>query len=62
LAAKARVGEGKGQFQEMLSREKPVVPAYLAGKDWEPFSRGILAVAINNRDGMFTKSYGRRAG
>jgi beta-lactamase regulating signal transducer with metallopeptidase domain len=45
------------KIQEMLSREKPVVPAYLAGKDWEPFSRGILAVAINNRDGMFTKSY-----
>ena len=44
-------------IQKRLRREKPVVPAYLAGAEWEPFSRGILAVAINNRDEKFAKSY-----
>jgi hypothetical protein len=51
------VFDEEARIQKMLRREKPVVPAYLAGKDWEPFSRGILAVAINNHDGEFTKSY-----
>ena len=42
---------------KMLDRPIPVAPDYLAGGDWERFSRGILVFAINNQDGKFAKSY-----
>jgi hypothetical protein len=44
-------------IQRLVRRENPVVPAYLAGRDWEPFRRSLVAVAINNQGGAFAKSY-----
>jgi hypothetical protein len=35
----------------------PPLPAFLRGPDWERANRGLLAVAIGNRDGAFAKSY-----
>ena len=35
----------------------PGVPAYLSGPEWDRASRGLLAVAINNRGGAFAKAY-----
>ncbi len=32
-------------------------PAYLSGKEWERASRGLVAVAIKNRDETFAKRY-----
>jgi hypothetical protein len=40
-----------------LRHEKPVVPAYLSGSDWEHASRGLLALAFTNQDGAFVKQY-----
>ena len=47
----------EGEIREMLTRTKPVAPAYLAGPEWKQFSREILVVAIDNRDGKFAKTY-----
>jgi beta-lactamase regulating signal transducer with metallopeptidase domain len=55
--ARTIVFKEEQELREMLTRTKPVVPAYLAGADWERFSHGLLAIAINNRDGKFAKSY-----
>jgi beta-lactamase regulating signal transducer with metallopeptidase domain len=51
------VFDDEAAIRKMLGRPNPVVPTYLAGEDWERCSRGVLAVAINNQDGKFAKSY-----
>src|SRR5262249_34374583 len=40
-----------------LGRESSQPPAYLQSPDWERASRGLLAVAITNEDGVFAKQY-----
>ena len=52
----------KKTIQKLVRKEKPGVPAYLSGPEWDRASRGLLAVAINNQDGAFAKAYdiGRR--
>ena len=44
-------------FRESTGQTVPRLPAYLRGADWERVSRGLLAVAINNRGGSFAKDY-----
>jgi hypothetical protein len=35
----------------------PPLPAHLSGPDWDQASRGLLAVAFNNKDGALAKTY-----
>lgn len=49
------VFDTEAMIQQLIRREKRVVPAFLAGPEWERASRGLLAVAINNQDGAFVK-------
>lgn len=52
------VFESEETIQAMIAREKPTAPDYLRGADWERASRGVLAVAIDNRNDTFIKSFG----
>ena len=47
----------KPRSRSWSASEKPGVPAYLSGPEWDRASRGLLAVAINNQDGAFAKAY-----
>ena len=49
------VFDTEAMIQQLLRREKRVIPAFLTGPEWERASRGLLAVAINNQDGAFVK-------
>ena len=44
-------------IRKLAGRRAPPLPAFLRGPDWERACRGLLAVAINNQDGAFAKSY-----
>ncbi len=44
-------------IRKLASQGVPPSPDFLRGPDWERASRGILAVAISNRDGSFAKHY-----
>ena len=41
----------------IASGEEPAPPAYLRDKEWERASRGLVAIAVKNRDDSFTKHY-----
>jgi hypothetical protein len=47
----------EAMIQNLVRRDKPVVRAHLSGPDWKEASRGLLAVALDNHDGAFLKSY-----
>jgi hypothetical protein len=38
-------------------RREPSIPAYLTGADWDRVSRGLLAVAFQNRDGGLARTF-----
>ena len=42
-------------IRKLAGPEVPPLPAFLRGPDWERACRGLLAVAVNNRDGAFAK-------
>ena len=42
---------------KLIRKVNPGVPAYVSGPEWDRASRGLLAVAINNQDGVFAKAY-----
>jgi beta-lactamase regulating signal transducer with metallopeptidase domain len=44
-------------IRALIDRRGPEAPAYLRGPDWERASRGLFAIAINNHEGSFAKSY-----
>jgi BlaR1 peptidase M56 len=44
-------------IRTLIGRKVQAAPAYLAGPDWKRVSGGVLAVAINNKDGAFVKKY-----
>ena len=44
-------------IRKIASGEDPAPPAYVTGKEWERASRGLVAIAIKNRDDSFTKHY-----
>ncbi len=46
-------------IRQHLARAVPAAPAYLREYDWERASRGLLAIAIDNRDDRFVKPYER---
>jgi hypothetical protein len=45
------------EIRALAAREVPPLPDYLRGPDWERAGRGLLAVAVDNRDGAFAKRY-----
>jgi beta-lactamase regulating signal transducer with metallopeptidase domain len=47
----------EAELRELIREGEAVPPNYLRGKDWERASQGILAVAINNENGSFAKTY-----
>ena len=51
------VFDEEAEIRKYVRRESPAPPAYLRGPDWERVSRGLLAIAFNNQDGAFAKSY-----
>ncbi len=51
------VFDEEAEIQKFVRRDFPAPPAYLRGPDWERVSRGLLAVAMNNQDGAFAKTY-----
>jgi beta-lactamase regulating signal transducer with metallopeptidase domain len=51
------VFEEEAAIQELVRRQKPFVPALIAGPEWDRVSRGLLAVAICNQGGAFAKDY-----
>ena len=51
------VFEEQKTFRKLAARESPSSPAYLRGADWERVARGLFALAVDNRDGAFAKSY-----
>jgi hypothetical protein len=44
-------------IRKLAGGEASPLPAFLRGPDWERACRGLLAVAINNRDGALAKNY-----
>ena len=44
-------------IRRIAGGEEPSPPDYLRGKTWERASRGLVAIAVNNRDGKFAKRY-----
>ena len=44
-------------IRKLAGPEAPPLPAFLRGPDWERACRGLLAVAVNNQDGAFAKSF-----
>ena len=51
------VFDEEAAIQKLVRKAGPGVPAYLSGPEWDRASRGLLAVAINNEDGVFAKAY-----
>jgi len=49
-------------IREHFARSVPAAPTMLRGDDWAQASRGLLAVAFDNRDDRFTKPYDRGTG
>jgi hypothetical protein len=47
----------EAEIRKIVAADKPESPAFLRGKDWERASRGMIAGAIKNQDGAFTKHY-----
>ena len=43
--------------QNLMKRAAPTAPEYARGKDWDRVSRGVLAVALDNRDGRWTRAF-----
>jgi hypothetical protein len=46
-----------GSIRKLLRRRVPFHPAHLTGADWDRVSCGLLAVAIQDRDGALAKDY-----
>jgi hypothetical protein len=44
-------------IRKIAGGEDPAPPAYLSRKEWQRASRGLVAIAIKNRDDSFTKHY-----
>ena len=44
-------------IRALMARGTSSPPAYLRGADWDRASRGLLAVAVNNRDDDFVKQF-----
>jgi beta-lactamase regulating signal transducer with metallopeptidase domain len=44
-------------IRKMAGGEQSTSPPFVCGQDWERASRGLIAVAIKNQDGTFTKHY-----
>ncbi len=44
-------------IRKLSGPDAPPLPAFLRGPDWERACGGLLAVAVNNRDGAFAKSF-----
>ena len=44
-------------IKTLANREVQEAPAYLRGADWERVNRGLVAVALNNKDDSFSKTY-----
>ena len=45
--------DGEETIKALIAREEPSGPDFLRGADWEQASRGVLAVAFDNRDDAF---------
>jgi hypothetical protein len=41
----------------VLRRGVPTAPEYARGEDWDRVSRGLFAVALDNRDGRWTRAF-----
>jgi hypothetical protein len=44
-------------IRKIAGDNDPAPPTYLSGKAWERASRGLVAIAVKNRDDSFTKHY-----
>jgi hypothetical protein len=53
------VAYDEASMRTLLRREPQVevAPAYLAGPEWDRVSRGLFAIAIQNQNGAFTKTF-----
>ena len=51
------VFDQEASIQKLLNEENPLAPAYVADMETDRFSRGIIAIAINNRNREFANNY-----
>jgi len=55
--ARTAVFSDERTMRKLIRPEARVLPAHLAGPEWERVSRGLVAVALQNRKGAFGKVY-----
>ncbi len=57
LDERTAVFDREKEIRALAGGKVAPLPDYLRGPDWERASRGLLAVAVGNRDGAFAKSF-----